>query len=440
MEIIGLIGIFAALAFFIVAAMKGYTVMITAPITAAIIILTNQMNLVEYMISDPTNSFMVGLGNFVRNNFPIFVLSAIFGKYLDASGAAKTLADWLMGKIGKNSDFAVVMGIGIVTAILTYGGVSLFVVMFAIIPIAKPMFEEMDLPWHLFVAPFAFGACSFTMCMIPGTPNNCNIITAAGCGVTITSAPILGVTATIITIVLSALYIKWSIKRARAKNEHYDCTLEINEVKPDVMPGIVEAVVPMIALLVFVFGGSALQIPNSILLAMIVGIVFAAFVYRKNLKGEQKKVIGQGASDAMAPILFTAAATGIGSVLAASSGFVVLRDLIFAMPGGPLVSASTMVFILGAILGTGTAACSIVIQNFLDFYLSTGVNPAILYKIMAVTAGIGGAFPNAGGMFAMLTAMGLTHKQGYKHFFAISVVCSGVALIVILLMGMAGIA
>ena len=440
MEAIGVVGIFVALAFFIIAAMKGYTVLITAPITAAIIILTNQMDVAQYLISDPNSSYMVGLGSFVRNNLPIFVLSAIFGKYLDASGAAQALANWLMSKIGKGSDFVVLMGIGIVTAVLVYGGVSLFVVMFAIIPIAKPIFEEMDLPWHLFVAPFAFGATSFTMCMIPGTPNNCNIITATGCGVTITDAPILGVTATVVTIATAAVYMNWAAKRARAKGEHFDCTLEIAKHEQGNMPGIVKAVVPMIVLIAIIFGGSACKVPNIALIAMLIGIVVAMIVFHKNIDGNHKDVIGAGAKDAMAPVLFTAAATGIGSVLAASSGFVVLRDLIFGMPGGPLASAATMVFVLGAILGTGTAACSIVIQNFLDVYLATGVDPAILYKIMAVTAGIGGAFPNAGSMFAMLTAMGLTHKQGYKHFFAISVVCELIALAIIMVMGSLGIA
>ncbi|MBQ2680877.1 MAG: hypothetical protein IJF97_02965, partial [Eggerthellaceae bacterium] len=101
MEVIGVIGILAALAFFIIMAMRGYNVLIIAPITAIIIILTNQMDFSASFLSDPATSYMAGLAGFVRNNMLIFLLAAILGKYLDVSGAARSIANALVSKIGK---------------------------------------------------------------------------------------------------------------------------------------------------------------------------------------------------------------------------------------------------------------------------------------------------------------------------------------------------
>ena len=118
MEVIGVIGIIAALVFFIWASMRGWSVMISAPITAIIIILTNQLDLAQYFISDPKSSYLAGLGSFVTKNFLIFLLSAILGKFLDASGAARSIAQALMSKVGKNP-FWVLVGTAAVAALLT---------------------------------------------------------------------------------------------------------------------------------------------------------------------------------------------------------------------------------------------------------------------------------------------------------------------------------
>lgn len=141
MEWIGAVGIFAALIFFIIAAMRGYSVLITGPLAAIIIILTNQMDFTQFFLSDPGKSYLAGLAAFIQKNLLIFLLSAILGKYLDASGAAKSIAQAIMGKVGKNNPVYLLVGLALVGAVLTYGGVSLFVIMFAMIPLARPLFQ-----------------------------------------------------------------------------------------------------------------------------------------------------------------------------------------------------------------------------------------------------------------------------------------------------------
>lgn len=439
MEIVGVIGIIVALVFFIIASMRGWSVMITAPITAIIIILTNQLDLTQYFISDPKNSYLAGLGSFITKNFLIFLLSAILGKFLDVSGAARSIANALMSKVGADP-FWVLVGTAAVAALLTYGGVSLFVVMFALIPLARPIFKECNIPWHLFVAAFALGATGITMAMVPGTPAAANVVAANGCGVSVTSAPILGIVAAVVMVALSLIYYKRIIAKAKANGEIYDCELPEAELDLENIPRTSLSLIPLIVLIAIILIGSAFGVKNIVYIAMVIAIILCLILFIPQLKGKVKSTFADGAKDSFGPTLFTAAGVGIGSVIAVSSGFSVIQNAIYGMPGGPLVSAATLSFVLGGIIGSGTGALGIVTQNFLAPYLATGVSAAVMYKVIAIAATTGGALPNSGSMFGMLNAMGLDHRRAYKHFFWIDIVFSLVALVVVIILGSLGIA
>lgn len=440
MEWIGVIGIFIALVFFVVSAMRGYNVMITAPITAVIIILANGMDMATSMLVDPSQSYMAGLASFVKNNMLIFLFSAILGKYIDASGAAKTIAHAIMKKIGKGNAFYVMIGVALVGAILTYGGVSMFVAMFALIPLARVLFKETNIPWHLFAAAWSLGATSFTMAMIPGTPSIANVVASNMTGVTMTSAPILGIVASVIVIVLGLWYMKWALNKALAKGEVYDCE-DVAEVAPadEKLPGLGISVLPLVVLILVIIIGSSFKVDHIVYIGMVVAVVLAAVLFNKYIKS-QRDVLGEGAKDSLGPVLFTSAAVGVGSVIAASAGFIIIQEAIFNMPGGPLVSSATLAGILGGLTGSGSGALGIIANNFIDPYLATGVDPAALYKVMAIAATTGGALPNSGAMFGMIAAMGLTHKTAYKHIFAICIVISFIALVVVIGLASLGIA
>lgn len=162
MEWIGVIGIVAGLVFFVIAAMRGWNVLITSIVTAIIIALTNGMDIMNTMVGTET-SYATGLAGFIRGNLMIFMGGAIMGEFMDKSGAAKAIAQAIMAKVGTKSPYFVLLGISAVGALLTYAGISMFVAMFALIPLARPMFRECNIPWHLFCAAWTLGACSFTM-------------------------------------------------------------------------------------------------------------------------------------------------------------------------------------------------------------------------------------------------------------------------------------
>lgn len=438
MEWIGVAGIVVGLVFFIIASMKGWNVLISSLITAVVVILTNGMDLMNSMVG-AESSYVSGLAGFIRSNILIFMGGAIMGEFIDKSGAAKSIAKTIMNKVGTKSPYLVLLGIAAVGAILTYAGISMFVAMFALIPLARPMFKECNIPWHLFGAAWALAACSFTMAMIPGVPAVAWINAANGCGVSMTAAPVMGIVGSIIAVIISCVYIKFALKRAQAKGEVYEADSEDVAVEEDGnIPSFALALLPLVLLIATIIGLSATGLKNVVYIGMVVGIVASIICFFKYVPSV-KDVLGKGAVSSLGPAVFTSAAVGVGTVAAASVGFSVIYDAIFNMPGGTYVSAATMAAALGGIMGSGSGAVGIIAQNFLDPYLATGVDPAALAKILASAASIGGALPNAGAMFGMFAAMGLNHGNAYRHIAAISIGAGMCALVVMILMATVGI-
>ena len=428
MEWIGVIGIIVGLVFFVIAAMKGWNVLITSVVTAVIIAVTNGMGIADAMLG-AKSSYVTGLASFVQKNLLIFVGAAILGEYIDKSGAAKSIAQAIVGKVGTKSPYLVLLAIAAVGAILTYAGISMFVAMFALIPLARPIFKECNIPWHLFCAAWSLAACSFTMAMIPGVPAIAWINAANGCGVSMTAAPVLGIVGSII-----------ALKRAQAKGETYEITAADSEAaEQKETPSLFMSLLPLILLIVIIIVGSQLGVANVVYIGMIVAVVVSMIVFNKYIPS-QRDTMGNGAKNALGPALFTSAAVGVGTVAAASVGFTVIYEAIFNMPGGTYVSAATMAAVLGGVMGSGSGAVGIIAQNFLEPYLATGCDPAALAKIIATAATIGGALPNSGAMFGMLAAMGLNHGNSYKHIAAISIGAGLCALIVMIVLANLGVA
>jgi H+/gluconate symporter-like permease len=436
MEWFGVLGIVVALVVFVVLAMRSYNVMVTAPLCALIIIITNGMDVVDFFLVDPKQSYLSGVGGFVTKNLLIFLLSALLGKYIEVSGAAKSIANTMIKVVGKDSPFKMLMGVLLIGAVLTYGGVSMFVVMFAIIPLARPLFKEFNLPWHLFVVPFAAGTSSFTMAMLPGTPGLQNVIPAQAMGTPLTAAAPLGLIAAVVTFGYTVFYMKRQLNKSLAKGEVYSGSFYGKETDVAVddekkLPSFGVSVAPLIVLIVILIGGSQARIANIIYIGLVISIVLSAILFRNYIKS-QKEVLGGGAQGSLQPILYTAAAVGIGAVIGAAPGFGIINEAIANMPGGPLVSAATLSGVLAGIIGSGSGALGIVTQFFLDPYLATGVNPEVLHRVISISASTYGALPNSGAMFGMFAAMALTHKEAYKHMFNVVVVGQTMALVVII--------
>jgi H+/gluconate symporter-like permease len=414
MEWIGPIGILVALAIIVVLAMKGYNILIVAPLCALLVIITNRMDVFGALLTDP-NSYMSGLAGFVLSLFLVFLLGAILAKVLDDSGAAKSIAKAVLKITGTEKPFSILVAMFIISALLTFGGVSLFVAVFAIVPLARPVFKEMNIPWHLAAIPIGAGMCSFTMSMIPGSPQVQNIIPTAALGTTLTAAPLVGAVSAICVVVFFLWYMKYELNKALKAGENYVETggAPSTPAEEKEMPSLGISLAPMIVLIAIIFIGSFMKIPNVILIGLSVAII-VGLVLCWNYMENALATVNTAATSSVGPMMLIAAAVGFGGVVAAAPGFKVFGDWLTSLPGNPLISLSAITMFFSCVTGSASGALGIVMKAFAPLYLSLGAHPEAIHRIAAIASGFG-ALPHSGIVLAIMAVMGLTHKDAYRH-------------------------
>ena len=203
-----ILGLILSLIIIMYLAYKGYSTIITAPIIAIItIILTTGFN--GHLMANYTEVYMSGFANFIKNYFPLFMTGAIFAKLMEEANYAKSIAHFITQKLGKDKSILAVVLSG---ALLTYGGVSLFVVAFILYPIASMLFKEADIPKRLIPGTIALGAFTFTMTALPGSPEIQNVIPMKYFGTDTFAAPKIGIVASVMMLTHGMLLLTKSAK------------------------------------------------------------------------------------------------------------------------------------------------------------------------------------------------------------------------------------
>src|SRR5574340_1117196 len=195
-QLLSILGIVLGLATLITLALRGWSIILIAPLAAMIVLAFSQVDLLKGL----NDTYMKGFSSFAMKFFFLFLLGTIFGKVMEDSGAARKVADSLLRLTGRSRPLHVAMAIVAVCGLLGYGGVSVFVILFVIVPIARPLFKEIDLSWHLFPGVYFFGVATFVMSMVPGTPQIQNIIPT------------------------NYLLLGWMIRRSKRRGEGYEGT------------------------------------------------------------------------------------------------------------------------------------------------------------------------------------------------------------------------
>ncbi|MGE7022953.1 GntP family permease [Solibacillus cecembensis] len=427
-----LITIVISLVLLIVLALRGYSIIIIAPVVSLFVMVTNGFPILETF----QETYMSGFINYVKNYFLIFLFAAIFGKLMDDSGAARQIANLLLKVVGKDSKYKVLVAIMIICAFLTYGGISLFVVIFAVLPIAKPLFKELEIPWHLFMAPFFTGIGTFTMTMLPGTPSVQNIIPTKYLGTTVTAAPLLGIIAAVFVIAINLWYMKYALKRSEARGETYSGMKnpdnDEKESLKDIyagrkLPNPILSLIPPIALLVTL---NLFEVP--IIYTLMGVVVLTTILFWKNIE-IKKETINNGTTSAILPIINTSADVGYGAVIAITAGFTIFNDVMTDIPGSPLISLFIATTALAGITGSSSGGLGIAMEALSQTYLNLGLNPEAMHRVAAVASGGLDSLPHNGAVITILVASKLTHKEAYKHIFAVSVIAPLIAAVPMLI-------
>jgi H+/gluconate symporter-like permease len=376
---------------------------------------------------------------------------------------AQRIIDWLGAR-------QAVLAVVLACAVLTYGGVSLFVVAFAVYPIAVELFREVDLPKRLVPGSIALGAFTFTMTALPGTPAIQNAIPTPFFGTTLFAAPGLGLICGAVMLLLGLLWLQGRVRQARRAGEGYGSGHE--EVAAGLQgapgglpaPGFAPAVAPIVAVVLLnwvfsaqllprldsaylatpVFGGTRLETVLgtwSIISALALSIGLQALLTWRG-RAPLLASLEAGANACLLPLFNTASQVGYGAVIASLAGFVLIRDAVLGMaPGNPLISLSVAVNLLAGITGSASGGMSIALQTLGSTYLemgrTAGISPELLHRVTAVATGGLDALPHNGAVITLLAICKLSHRQAYKDIFMVAVVAPLVALAVLVALGSA---
>lgn len=443
--------VLAALAFLMVAAYRGYSVILFAPIAALGAVLFTDPSAVAPVFSGIFMEKMVG---FVKLYFPVFMLGAVFGKVIEMSGFSKSIVQAAIRYIGRSRANAVIVA---VCALLTYGGVSLFVVVFAVYPFAAELYRQSNIPKRLMPGAIALGAFSFTMDSLPGTPQIQNIIPTTFFKTTGWAAPVLGTIGSLFIIVVGLGYLEWRRRAAMAKGEGYGAHADAPETEnKEALPHPLVAVLPLVLVGVanFAFtkmipvwyGADAYTVPPEVLpgvhtpvtatvksvlaiwsveAALLLGILLViATAFRRV---SQRFAVGskEAVGGALLAAMNTASEYGFGGVIAALPGFIVVSDALKGIPN-PLVNAAVSVSSLAGITGSASGGMSIALAAMSDLFIkgaeAAHIPMEVLHRVVAMASGGMDTLPHNGAVITLLAVTGLTHRESYREIFAITVI------------------
>jgi H+/gluconate symporter-like permease len=441
MEIIGSIGVLLGVVAIIYFSLKEINIIIAAPLATAIVILFNQMDPVTSLLGKEANQYMGALSTYILNYFAIFLLGSILAKLMEMSGATTSIADYILKKVGYDSPYKVLVAIFAVSAILTYGGMSLFVVMFAVLPLARSLFKKMDLSWNLIQVPLWLGIATFTMTILPGTPAIQNVIPIQYLNTSLTAAAIPSILGSIGCVAFGLFYMKRCLDKSIAKGETYSTYVTVTEevIEEKELPNFLPSISPLLLLIVLalsgsIFGDDFLK-KNIIYIALLAAIILAVILFRGFIP-EKIKAFNLGASGSIAPIFATASAVAFGAVVMVAPGFKFFSDLILNIPGNPLISLTVLTSSMSAITGSSSGALGIVMPNFAQFYLDKGVDPEMIHRVAAVASNILTIVPQSGVFLTFLALTGLNHKNAFKQTFITVSVGTLIAEVIIIVTGL----
>jgi H+/gluconate symporter-like permease len=206
----GILIILLALAALMALAYRGASPVLIAPVLAVAAVAASGQGT---LLGSYTQVFMRACGEFIVSYFPLFLLGAIFGKLMEVTGSAAVLAAAILRGLGAECALLVLV---LACASMTYGGVSLFVVAFAVWPIAAGLFRAATLPRRLIPATIPLGTFAFTMTALPARPRS-RRRSMSFFGTTPYTAPGLGILTALIMFALGWRWLEFRAARMRSR-------------------------------------------------------------------------------------------------------------------------------------------------------------------------------------------------------------------------------
>ena len=471
--------ILLALGLLMFVAYRGFSVILFAPLCALLAVLLIDPSHVLPFFSGVFMEKMVG---FIKSYFAVFLLGAIFGKVVEMSGIAESIAKTIVRLLGAKRAMLTIVLLG---AILTYSGVSLFVAVFAIYPFAAQMFRQANIPKRLIPGTIALGAFTFTMDALPGTPQIQNVIPINFFKTDIYAAPTLGIIGAIFVLVLGLLYLESRRRKAEKAGEGYygfgaenaaaaekleeneahasDLTSQQSVLKqilafvPLILVGVTNKLfityIPRwypngfdfsaIGLKAYTVDVTAMAAIWAIIMALVVGIISSLLYDWKRVTKNFKEGLNTAIGGSLLATMNTGAEYGFGGIIAALPGFAKISDGISGTFTNPLVNGAVTTSTLAGMTGSASGGMGIALGAMADKYnqaiAAANIPPEVMHRVVAMASGGMDTLPHNGAVITLLAVTGLTHKQSYKDIFAVTIIKTVAVFFVIALYTIFGI-
>ncbi len=479
----GLIGILVGLLLLIGLAYRGWSILLLTPVAALIAAAAAG----EPLLAHWTQTFMGSAARFLAQFFPLFLLGALFGKLMEDSGAVSAISAFVTEHLGERRAILAVVLAG---ALVTYGGVSLFVAFFVLAPMAEAMFRTANIPRRLIPGAIVLGTSTFTMSALPGTPSIQNAIPMPFFGTTPLAAPGLGIIASAIMLGFGLWWLGQAEARARRHGEGFggDGGVRADEAaddllvrerattarefdpaevhhgrRADALPPIAAALLPLIVVVSVNVLMSTLVLPRldvsflaeprwggtslaavggvwAVIVALASAILTLLIVSGRRLPA-LKDSMDAGANASVLPAISVASLVGFGAVVAAMPAFAAVRDWVLSVGGGPLVSLAVATNVLSALTGSASGGLTIALDALGATYLrlahETGINPEVMHRVAVISSGTLDTLPHNGAVVTLLAVCGLTHRDSYFDIVMVAIVGALIGLMAVIVLGTA---
>ncbi|WP_338788896.1 GntP family permease [Metabacillus sp. FJAT-53654] len=431
---LSMIGLVGGLALLIYLTMKGMNLLVAGPLCALFVAIFSGLPLFPQLVGEGeanlVGNYMTGFSGFIASWYLMFLLGAIFGKVMEDSGAADSVSKWIVEKLGMKR---AVLAIVIACAILTYGGVSLFVVAFSVYPMAVSLFRQANLPRRFIPAALAFGSVTFTMTSA-GSPEIQNWIPIEY----LSTSPYAGWEVSLIVAVFMMVFGYWWLRRmitkAVASGEKF-VSRDNDPVNEDkALPHPLTGLIPLLVVLIisFIFHDSLQQ---SALIIALLGGVITAYLLNRNYFKSFWDAVSEGTLGALIALGNTAAVVGFGGVAKAVPAFEIAVNAMTSIPGSPLIGGAIAVSVIAGMTGSASGGQAIALPLIAPHYMDMGVNPEALHRVVAISSGALDSLPHNGYVVTTIRGIcGESHKEAYNPVAALTVIVPliGLAIAIIL--------
>jgi H+/gluconate symporter-like permease len=478
----GLLGILLGLALLVWLAFRGWSVLGLAPVAALIAAGFSG----DPLLANWTQTFMGSAAGFIAQFFPLFLLGALFGKLMDDSGSVNAIAQFMTRRLGPRRAILAVVLAG---ALVTYGGVSLFVAMFVLVPMGQALFRAADIPNRLLPGAVMLGTATFTMSALPGTPAIQNAIPMPFFGTTAFAAPGLGFIAAGIMFAFGLWWLTRSeaaarragegfggpitsatdaahdtVVRERATASHAFDPAEVDHgARSTQLPSIAVALLPLIVVMVVNLTMSLFLLPRldtsfladarwgeaslasvggvwSVIVALSVAIV-VLYVFNRRRLVTLRDTVDAGLNASALPVISVASLVGFGAVVASLPAFEMVRDWVLGIEGGPLVGLAVATNVLSALTGSASGGLTIALgalgEPYMALAASNGIDPALMHRVAVIGAGALDSLPHNGAVVTLLAVCGATHKESYLDIVMVGIVGALLGLVAVIALGSA---